>query len=66
MGTELNSMQTASVKQVNAWDSLKHLMLIMAIENHFEITINAQEIATLQSLEAIHNLLIQKGVNFWI
>ena len=46
------------VETIKSWDSVRHLSLVMAIEEHFGITFDPDEIAELTSVrkisEAIH------------
>jgi acyl carrier protein len=36
-----------------AWDSLKHVEIMFAIEDHFGVQFTAEELATLDSIEAV-------------
>jgi acyl carrier protein len=51
-----------SNKTVDTWDSLKHLDLILALEQEFDLDISPEEIAGLNSVETIINLVEQKLV----
>jgi acyl carrier protein len=46
--SEEDSMQT-----IKSWDSLRHLNLVMAIEEHFGITFDPDEIPELTSVRSI-------------
>jgi acyl carrier protein len=50
-----------SPKTVKQWDSLKHLDLVMALEEKFGVTFSAAELTALSSLGAARRLLAQKG-----
>lgn len=50
-----------SPKTVKQWDSLKHLDLVMALEEKFGVTFSAAELTSLSSLGAARRLLAQKG-----
>lgn len=47
--------------QIEAWDSLGHLQLIMEIEQRFGIRFHIDEIPKLTSLAAIEEALRSKG-----
>ncbi len=42
-----------SSETIPSWDSVRHLSLIMAIEEHYGITFEADEISNLVSVRAI-------------
>jgi acyl carrier protein len=45
--------ETDSVETIESWDSVRHLNLIMAVEERFGITFEADEIPELISVRAI-------------
>jgi acyl carrier protein len=49
--------ETASMQTVDAWDSLAHVQLIMALEAEFEISFGLEQALQLTSLPAIHEAL---------
>ena len=51
-----------SPKTVGSWDSLRHVELIMSIEQAFNVAFSMPEISTINSLGVVRNLLRQKGV----
>lgn len=53
--------QTASENTEN-WDSLAHMKLIIALEENFELTIEAQEILQLMSYQKIMEYLKGKEI----
>lgn len=53
--------QTASENTEN-WDSLSHMKLIIALEENFELTIEAQEILQLMSYQKIMEYLKGKEI----
>jgi len=65
MSTHEIDLNLVSMKQCAEWDSFKHLLLIMEIEKKFEITISAQDMANLSSLNKIAFYLKGKknGIN---
>lgn len=42
-----------TIDTVEKWDSVRHLKLVMAIEQHFNVTFEADEIFELGSVQAI-------------
>ncbi len=54
--------QTSSMENTEAWDSLAHMDVILSIEQHFNINLEGDEIADMQSVQAIANTLKAKGV----
>jgi acyl carrier protein len=42
-----------SMKTIGSWDSLRHLNLIMALEEHFGISFDPEEIPELNSVRTI-------------
>lgn len=54
----------SSVKTVGAWDSLKHMEIITAIEEGFEIDrLAVEEIIKMVSVAEIKNVLKGKGID---
>ena len=48
---------TDSVETIKAWDSVRHLTLVMALEERFGISFEAEEIPELISVRAISEAL---------
>ena len=55
---------SAELSQTNceAWDSVNHLNLVLALEAEFGITFEPEEIAAMQSLAVVEKLLAAKAV----
>ncbi|MGE5648164.1 MAG: acyl carrier protein [Acidobacteriota bacterium] len=49
--------ETDSVETIESWDSVRHLNLILAIEERFGFTFEADEIPALISVKAIQSAL---------
>lgn len=49
---------------VAEWDSLKHMELIVAIEQAYSIELTGDEIADMTSVAAISAILSQRGVSW--
>ncbi|OHB62918.1 MAG: hypothetical protein A2Y76_11555 [Planctomycetes bacterium RBG_13_60_9] len=52
-----------SMKDTAAWDSLKHMELILSVEQTFDIDLTFEEIVAMQSVHDIRRILRGKGVN---
>lgn len=55
-------LESSSMENTEAWDSLAHMDVILSIEQHYEINLDGDEIADMQSVQAIANVLKSKGV----
>ncbi len=51
-----------SLKTTEEWDSLKHMELIVAIEEEFKINLEFDDIVAMTNLPAIRKILSAKGV----
>lgn len=49
-----------SQKNCEAWDSVNHLNLILALEAEFGVTFEPEEIAAMQDLSAVENQIRTK------
>lgn len=56
--TEVN--ENTDQKNCAAWDSLRHLNLIIELEDEFNISFEPEEIAQLKSIALIEQLISQK------
>jgi acyl carrier protein len=50
-----------SQKTAGSWDSLRHIELVMAVEDAFEVAFPPAEVSTMTSVAAIRQLLLRKG-----
>lgn len=50
-----------SPETVEAWESMSHLNLMLALESHFGISIDPSEIPTLVSVQAIADKVASAG-----
>ena len=50
-----------TMKDVDAWDSLKHMELIVSLEEKFGLQLSFDEIITMQSLREIKRVLNERG-----
>ena len=51
-----------TMKDTDAWDSLKHMELIVALEQSFDIQLSFDEIVAMQSVSQIKRVLRERGV----
>jgi acyl carrier protein len=53
--------ETTTANDVDGWDSLMHLQLIVAIENHFKIKFTSREILQWKNVgEMVENIIIRR------
>lgn len=50
-----------SMKDVDAWDSLKHMELIVSLEQSFGIDLSFDDIVAMQSVGEIKRVLRERG-----
>ena len=51
-----------AMKDVEAWDSLKHMELVVSLEETFGIDLTFDEIVAMQSVREIKRVLGERGV----
>ena len=51
-----------SMQDINNWDSLKHMTLVLTLEEHFKIKFNGEEIIKMDNFKSIKDL-IKKKIN---
>ncbi len=54
----------SSPETIEAWESIQHLNLVLALEQEFGLSFSPEEMATMLSVEAISQLVSEKMVNF--
>jgi len=52
--------ETSSMETIKNWDSLQHLNLMLAVEEHFDIKLDADEIPKATSFSILYNLIMKK------
>ncbi len=57
-----NIAGTFSMQDTDAWDSLKHMELIISLESEFGVQFTADEITEMLNFEKIESILNKKGV----
>jgi len=50
-----------TMQDVDVWDSLKHMELIVSLEETFGVQLNFEEIVTMQSVANIKRVLRDRG-----
>lgn len=48
--------------EIPEWDSNSHMVLVMALEEKFEVNFDSDEIVTLTTLGNIRRVLLEKGI----
>jgi acyl carrier protein len=51
-----------AMRDVDAWDSLKHMELIVALETAFDVQLTFDEIVAMQSVGEIKRVLAERSV----
>ena len=51
------------MKDVEAWDSLKHMEIVVAVEQRFDFQLTFDEIVAMQSVGDIKRVLREKGLD---
>ena len=56
-------MDSLTMANTDGWDSLKHMELIVSIEQTFGIELTFEEIVAMQTLKDIKKILKEKGID---
>ncbi|MDQ3803230.1 MAG: acyl carrier protein [Acidobacteriota bacterium] len=51
-----------AMRDVDAWDSLKHMELVVALETAFDVQLTFDEIVAMQSVGEIKRVLAERSV----
>lgn len=54
----------SSPDNLEKWDSLKHLNLIISLEEEFSVSFSEEEVVEMMSLALIREVLIEHGITF--
>ena len=52
-----------TAKDVEEWDSLNHITLVLSVEKEFGILLNAAEVGTLENVGQMLDLLVERATN---
>lgn len=62
-GIDPNSInESSNMENTNHWDSLKHMELMMSIEETFGVTLAADDIVNMTNFKKITEILNGKGI----
>ena len=53
-----------SMDNLSQWDSMKHLNLVLCIEDEFQISLSEEQILEMLSVELVKIILSEHGVTF--
>jgi acyl carrier protein len=56
---------SSSTKTVRNWDSLRHVELVVAIEERFKVSFGAAEVFALNSVQGFCDILARKDVDLY-
>jgi acyl carrier protein len=51
------------LRDMEGWDSLKHVMLVLGLEERFAVKLSAEEIKAMIAVEDIERVLREKGAD---
>ncbi len=62
---DIESLPSSStlLSDMEGWDSLKHVMLVVGLETNFAISLSAEEIRSMVTMADIGRVLKEKGVD---
>jgi len=58
---QLEITPATTAREVDAWDSIKHIDLIVAVEKAFGVKFTTREAQSMRNVGELMNLIVQKG-----
>ncbi len=52
--------EKTTAADIEDWDSLEHINLVVAIENHFGIKFNMSEVTTMKNVGEMVNIILER------
>ena len=61
--TSIHLFDEMSAEDLDEWDSLNHITLVLTIEKEFDVTLNAAEVGGLENVGEMIDLLINRSLH---
>lgn len=55
--------ESTALRDIEGWDSLKHVLLVVGLENKLNAKLTAEEIRGIVTLDDVGRVLMEKGVD---
>ena len=52
-----------ALRDIEGWDSLRHVMLVVGLEQNFGVTLSAEEIQAMVTVADIGRVLAERGID---
>ena len=57
---EIHVTETTSAEDIEEWDSLEHINLVVAVENRFGVKFNMNEVTTMKNVGEMVDIIIER------